>query len=154
MAVACFTFDNLGEAADIADGSRPSEVDPHGHPSLTVGLPRVLDLLASHEVAATFFVEGWNGVHHPDAVRAIARAGHEVGMHGWLHEPWAELSPAEERRLAEEATSALGQAVGDAPVGFRAPGGATTAATPTILHDLGYHYDASLDPDGGHRPRR
>jgi peptidoglycan/xylan/chitin deacetylase (PgdA/CDA1 family) len=33
---------------------------------------------------------------YPDAVKAIAAAGHELGHHGWSHEQWASLSPPAE----------------------------------------------------------
>ncbi|MCZ6784642.1 MAG: polysaccharide deacetylase family protein [Proteobacteria bacterium] len=143
-ATACFSFDNMGEAADIGagrlDGPRPSGADP----SLAVGYPKLFDLLERRRIRASFFVEGWNGENHPEAVREIVRRGHELGMHGWLHEPWAELEPAREVVLARRATEALERAAGARPVGFRAPGGARSAATEEILLDLGYAYDASL----------
>lgn len=143
-AYACFTFDNMGEAADVGAGKRLGPVSPGSDPSLATGFPRVFDLLDRHGVRATFFVEGWNGVHHPETVAAIVRRGHELGMHGWLHEPWAGLSVEEERELAARATEALATAAGVPPRGFRAPGGRRTAATTAILRDLGYEYDASL----------
>lgn len=150
-ALACFTFDNLGEAAEIGTGElrgpRPEGTDP----SLAVGYPRLFALLERRALRATFFVEGWNGEHHPQAVRAIAERGHELGMHGWVHERWSELAPAEEARLAARATDALERAAGVRPVGFRAPGGARSAATEGILAGLGYRYDASL---GGGAPTR
>ena len=65
-------------------------------------------------------------------------------MHGWAHEPWAELAPDDERRLAERATAALSDAAGSAPVGFRAPGGARSDRTGALLAELGYRFDASL----------
>ena len=73
-------------------------------------------------------------------------------MHGFLHEPWSSLSPAEEKELAARATFALSQASGVRPRGFRAPGGARTAQTEGILRELGYAYDASLG--NGMRPER
>src|SRR5262249_58657834 len=60
--------------------------------------------------------------------------------------------PANERRLAEHATTALQRAAGAAPRGFRAPGGMRTEHTERILLDLGYRYDASLGD--GMRPTR
>jgi peptidoglycan/xylan/chitin deacetylase (PgdA/CDA1 family) len=95
-------------------------------------------------VRATFFVEGWNGVHHPQAVAEVVRRGHELGMHGWLHEPWGTLDVTAERDLATRATQALAEASGVRPIGFRAPGGRRSAATDAILCELGYEYDASL----------
>jgi peptidoglycan/xylan/chitin deacetylase (PgdA/CDA1 family) len=141
---ACFTFDNMGEAADVGAGRLSGPVAPGSDASLATGYPAIFALLERYDVRATFFVEGWNGVHHPDAVREIIARGHELGMHGWLHEEWASLAPDSERDLAARATDALARAAGIAPRGFRAPGGARSAQTERILLDLGYRYDASL----------
>jgi peptidoglycan/xylan/chitin deacetylase (PgdA/CDA1 family) len=150
-ALACFTFDNMGEAADVGaglcDGPRADSTDP----SLAYGYPRLYELLAANGVRATFFVEGWNGVHHPDAVADVVRHGHELGMHGWAHEPWHQLTRHDEDAHAARATEALTRAAGVRPVGFRAPGGARTAHTETALRRLGYRYDASLGD--GMRPQ-
>jgi peptidoglycan/xylan/chitin deacetylase (PgdA/CDA1 family) len=149
-AVACFTFDNLGEAAEVGAGELAGPRAAGTDPSLAVGYPRLFELLERHGVRASFFVEGWNGVEHPEAVREIAERGHELGMHGWLHERWAGLAPHEEERLARRATDALERAAGSRPLGFRAPGGSRSSATEGVLRALGYRYDASLG--GGKRP--
>jgi peptidoglycan/xylan/chitin deacetylase (PgdA/CDA1 family) len=150
-ATACFTFDNMAEAADVGAGRlaapRPDGTDA----SLAVGYPRLLALLERLGVRATFFVEGWNGEHHPDAVAELVRRGHEVGMHGWVHETWHALVPADEAAIATRATAALERATGVRPLGFRAPGGARSARTDVILAGLGYRYDASLGD--GMQPR-
>ena len=151
-ATACFTFDNMGEAADIGAGHRAAPLPAGTDASLSVGYPAIFAMLERQGVRATFFVEGWNGVHHPEAVAEIVARGHELGMHGWLHENWQELTPEIERTLAARATEALTSAAGVAPRGFRAPGGARTAHTERILIDLGYRYDASLGH--GMRPGR
>ena len=91
------SFDNLGEAADLERHGAP----PRGpHPSVTVGLPRALDALAALDLRATFFVEGLNAELYPQALRDIAAAGHEVGLHGWRHERWDELSARRRGRAA------------------------------------------------------
>src|SRR5262245_41601271 len=117
-AIACFTFDNLGEAAEIGRGELRAPREPGSDPSLAVGYPRLFALLERRALRASFFVEGWNGEHHPQAVREIALRGHELGMHGWVHERWSELAPDEEARLAERATRALERAAGVRPLGF------------------------------------
>jgi peptidoglycan/xylan/chitin deacetylase (PgdA/CDA1 family) len=150
-AIACFTFDNMGEAAELGAGVLTSPRQAP-HPSLSHGYPRIFDLLERHGVSASFFVEGWNGLHHPEEVAEIVRRGHELGMHGWVHERWSSLSPGEETELAARATDALAQAAGVRPRGFRAPGGARTPETTGILLALGYTYDASLGR--GMRPER
>jgi peptidoglycan/xylan/chitin deacetylase (PgdA/CDA1 family) len=143
-AFACFTFDNMAEAADVGAGVMSAPLTDPPHVSLALGFPRIHALLERHGIRATFFVEGWNGRYHSQAVAEIARRGHEVGMHGWVHEQWHQLAPDEEARLAREATLALAHAAGVRPRGFRAPGGQRSAETTEILRELGYQYDASL----------
>jgi peptidoglycan/xylan/chitin deacetylase (PgdA/CDA1 family) len=142
--IACFTFDNMGEAADIGSGAVTTALPDHSHVSLIVGYPRLYTLLERYGIRATFFVEGWNGEHHPRAVAEIVRRGHELGMHGWTHEVWHQLDTDSEASLAERATLALERAAGVRPRGFRAPGGQRTSSTAAILQRLGYRYDASL----------
>jgi len=48
---------------------------------------RLLDLLAKHSCRGTFFCLGKSLVGSPEIVRRIAEAGHEIGTHGWGHEP-------------------------------------------------------------------
>lgn len=86
--------------------------------------PRILELLASHGAHATFFVIGRNALAHPQLVRAIADAGHEVAHHTHTH-PMATFwcaSPARVRRELDLATAALG-AAGVRPTRFRPPVG-------------------------------
>ena len=53
----------------------------------------VLEVLSSHGVRANFFVLGENTASKPEVVRALAEAGHGVGMHGWSHTAFTELDP-------------------------------------------------------------
>lgn len=142
-ATVCLTFDNLGAARLIGRGeaSRP---DPD-EPGLSRGLPRALEILARHQLAATFFVEGWNALHHPAALAAIVDAGHEVALHGWLHERWGELPEGDRERLIFDGVAAF-HARGIACRGFRAPGGYRGTRTAGVLKELGFLYDSSIDP--------
>ncbi len=47
--------------------------------------PRILELLATHGARATFFVIGKKAAIHPELIRAIAAAGHEVAHHTHTH---------------------------------------------------------------------
>jgi peptidoglycan/xylan/chitin deacetylase (PgdA/CDA1 family) len=107
---------------------------------------KLLDLFERRGVKTTVFVEGRFGEERPDEVSAIVERGHELGMHGWAHEPWGALDgdAERERDLATHATEALTRASGVRPLGFRSPGGERTKETVTILKDLGYRYDAGL----------
>ncbi|NLO50973.1 MAG: polysaccharide deacetylase family protein [Bacteroidales bacterium] len=52
----------------------------------------ILDLLASHQVTATFFILGWVAREHPELVKRISAAGHDIGYHSFAHQRIKELS--------------------------------------------------------------
>jgi peptidoglycan/xylan/chitin deacetylase (PgdA/CDA1 family) len=139
------TFDNLGEASELERGTWDPNAALGRHPSVLTALPRLLDELDGLRLTATFFVEAINCELYPDALREIAGRGHEVGVHGWRHEPWAELSPRRERGLLLDAGHAFAS-LGLRARAFRPPGGEPTSHTETLLRELGYHW---WSPHGG-----
>ena len=62
-----------------------------------VGAERILELLARHEISATWFIPGVVIGTYPELCERISAAGHEIGHHGWTHVPPANLSQDEER---------------------------------------------------------
>jgi peptidoglycan/xylan/chitin deacetylase (PgdA/CDA1 family) len=133
------TFDNLGEAAQLELGMWPGDIPQGQHFTVLEVLPRLLELLATRGVCATFFVEGLNAELYPDALRGIAAAGHEVAVHAWRHEEWAALDADAEEALLDRATNAM-RSLGLAPRGFRPPGGGLTPRTLNLLSERGYTY--------------
>jgi peptidoglycan-N-acetylglucosamine deacetylase len=108
------------------------------------GDDRLLGLLDRHSLRTTFFVEGEHGVKHPERVADLVARGHEVGLHGWAHEAWAELDEVTARELLVRGVDALAAAAGGPPTGFRAPGGERGVHTAGLLVECGIDYDASL----------
>jgi peptidoglycan/xylan/chitin deacetylase (PgdA/CDA1 family) len=137
--VVSVTFDNLGEAAQLELDMWPAEVPVGQHFTVVDILPRLLDLLATHQVHATFFVEGLNAEMYPRALHTIVSAGHEVAVHAYRHEEWAALDAESEVALLQRATDAV-RAIGIHPVGFRPPGGGLTDRTLQLLGERGYTY--------------
>ncbi len=150
MTAVCLTFDHLGSAQRVGQGlvQRP---DPD-EPGLTTGLPHIVRLLDEVGARGTFFVEGWSLLHYPAQVQALLEAGHEVALHGWVHERWTELDPLEQERILSDGLAALRLAGVEAP-GFRAPHGCLSDATPGLLADLGYEFDSSLVSTDDDPPR-
>jgi peptidoglycan/xylan/chitin deacetylase (PgdA/CDA1 family) len=112
-----------------------------------VGVPRLLELLAHLGVPATFFVPGWVAERHPRMIEAIARAGHEIGAHGYLHERLPGLSAANEREVLCKTAAILEALAGTRPVGYRAPWFEINPGTPALLAEHGFLYDSSLMGD-------
>jgi peptidoglycan/xylan/chitin deacetylase (PgdA/CDA1 family) len=131
------TFDNLGEASALERGTWSPETPLGSDPSVIRALPGLLDELDDNGLTATFFVEAVNSELNPRALHEIVARGHELGVHGWSHEPWASLAPDDERELLERSTQAFGE-LGVRARGFRPPGGNLTPRTRTLLRQLGY----------------
>ncbi len=109
-----------------------------------VGGERILRLLEREKIPATFFVPGHTAETYPDAVRAIADAGHEVGHHGYLHENPVTLSPEEERRVLERGMDVLDRTLGRRPIGYRSPAWDNSPHTIELLLEYGFRYESSL----------
>jgi peptidoglycan/xylan/chitin deacetylase (PgdA/CDA1 family) len=99
---------------------------------------RVLELLARHGVAATFFVWGEQAQRHPEVVREVLDGGHSVQPHCWAHVSHWTLAPAA-IRADIDAVSALLAQIGVPPATlWRPPYGQTLAgATRTIAAERG-----------------
>jgi peptidoglycan-N-acetylglucosamine deacetylase len=82
-----------------------------------VGIWRLLELFASHDVKATIFTPGRICELYPRAVRAAALAGHEIADHMWEHRVPKE--PALEDDHLRKTAAALERAAGRRPVGTR-----------------------------------
>ncbi|WP_406284953.1 bifunctional polysaccharide deacetylase/glycosyltransferase family 2 protein [Embleya sp. NBC_00896] len=55
--------------------------------------PRVLEVLERHDAKATFFMVGADAAAHPDLVRRVHDAGHEIGSHTYTHVDLGKVAP-------------------------------------------------------------
>lgn len=113
-----------------------------------VALPRVLDLLETEDVPATFFFPAWSLKIAPEQADMILASGvHEIGVHGWIHESNTALDGETEARLLRQATDAIEEITGTRPVGYRAPSWNHSPNTLSIIRDMGFLYESSLFAD-------
>jgi peptidoglycan/xylan/chitin deacetylase (PgdA/CDA1 family) len=111
------------------------------------GIDKLLNLFEEKGVRATFFVTGEMGQRHPIKVGEIAKKGHEVACHGFLHERDECLLSAEQQKSRiEKAMTIIGDATGQRPTGFRAPCLRANNTTLEILCRMGFLYDSSYLP--------
>ena len=82
---------------------------------------QLLDVLAKHDVKATFFMIGNRVERHPETVRRVIAEGHQVGNHSYSHPVLGLLPPSSVRREIER-TDALLRDIGvKGEIVFRAP---------------------------------
>lgn len=109
----------------------------------------LLDLLARHGARGTFFTLGWVAERHPDMVRRIAQAGHELASHGWDHKRVTQIGPSEFRESVRRTKACLEELCGVPVLGFRAPSFSIVPGREwalDVLAEEGYRYDSSLFP--------
>lgn len=93
----------------------------------------VLEVLASHDASATFYVTGGESEAHPELLAEIAAAGHEIGNHTYSH-PRLYFLPASAVADEIERTDAIIRAAGyEGPITFRPPGCKRLLTTPLYL---------------------
>ena len=98
---------------------------------------RLLDVLARHDVRATFFMIGRYVRQRPDIAREVASAGHVIGNHTTTHPLLTFESAAKTRAELVECRAALTDAVGEHSVLFRPPFGGRRPGTLRIARELG-----------------
>ncbi len=129
--------------ADPANARRPGVLSM-GHYGPMVGVPLILDLLARHDLRASFFVPGWTAERYPEMMRDIVAAGHEIGHHGWIHETPSSLTRDEERDVLERGLAAIEQSAGVRPVGYRSPSWEFSTNTLSLIGEYGFKYSSNL----------
>ena len=147
---ASLTFDVDGEAGVL-------QVNPGSSNSLSalswarygpkVGCDRILNLLRDREVKATFFFPGYTAELYPKLVERVFAEGHEVGVHGYLHEKVSDLTSEQEEEVLVRTIDILTNITGHRPVGYRAPLWDLNLDSPELLARHGLLYDSSLMED-------
>jgi polysaccharide deacetylase family protein (PEP-CTERM system associated) len=110
---------------------------------------RLLELLGRKGVRATFFVLGWVAMRCPSLVAQIARAGHEIGCHGFAHQAIYSGDEQDFRNDLRQAKQVIEDTLGAAVRSYRAPSYSITAKTLwalEILGEEGFENDSSIFP--------
>lgn len=142
---------------DIEDWFHMVEIDAVADPEKWPSLPSlvqrdtrwIVETVSEAGVRATFFVLGWVAKRHPQIVRMIADAGHELGTHSFWHRRVDQLTPEQFYEDLKQSIDVIEQQAGKKVLGFRAPSFSITPGAEwafDVMHDVGLQYDASLFP--------
>jgi len=110
---------------------------------------RLLEILANACVSATFFMLGWTAERHPNLVRRIQAAGHELGCHSYAHRLVYKCTREEFREDTRRAKKLIEDLSGERVIGYRAPSFSITRRSLwalEILAEEGFEYDSSIYP--------
>lgn len=144
-ATVCLTFDFDAICIWIGPRAASSPSAISRGEFAVVGVQRVLKVLSTRGIRATFFVPGHTIETYPASVHAILEAGHELGHHGYLHEnPVALPGVAEERAILERGLEVIDRMTGLKPAGYRSPAWDNSPHTIDLLVEYGFRYESSL----------
>lgn len=118
-------------------------------PRVDRNVKRILELFARHGATGTFFVLGWVAKKFPQLVREIAKAGHEIGSHGYKHRRLHLQTPDELRHDIRETAAVLTDQLQQPIRCYRAPSFSIVKSTMwafDILGEEGILLDSSIFP--------
>jgi peptidoglycan-N-acetylglucosamine deacetylase len=141
------SFDSDHETNELREAGESIGRLSQGQYGNRQGIPRILEILRRHDVKASFFVPAVSALLYPDEQRRVVAEGHEIGIHGWIHERNSELPLAAERELQMRAAEVLEKVAGARPVGIRTPSWDFSPNTLAITREMGLLYDSSLMAD-------
>ncbi|MDB5913070.1 MAG: polysaccharide deacetylase, partial [Ramlibacter sp.] len=141
------SFDTDHETNEMREGGESIGKLSQGQYGNRQGIPRILEILARHDVRASFYVPAVTALLYPDEQRGIAERGHEIALHGWIHERNSVLAEADERDLMLRSADVLEKLAGRRPVGIRTPSWDFSPNTLAITREMGLMYDSSLMAD-------
>ncbi|HEU5352740.1 MAG TPA: polysaccharide deacetylase family protein [Terracidiphilus sp.] len=99
--------------------------------------PRLLDILAEHDVRATFFLIGRYAQAEPSLVRRMVQAGHLIGNHSWSHPNLAFVSAARIQDELRRTSDTLAELTGKRIRFFRPPFGGRRPFVLRTARELG-----------------
>jgi peptidoglycan/xylan/chitin deacetylase (PgdA/CDA1 family) len=141
------SFDSDHETNELREAGESIGRLSQGQYGNRQGVPRILEILKKFDVKASFFVPAVTALLYPDEQRRVAADGHEIGVHGWIHERNSELPLQAERDLQMRSADVLEKVTGARPVGIRTPSWDFSPNTLAITKEMGLLYDSSLMAD-------
>jgi peptidoglycan/xylan/chitin deacetylase (PgdA/CDA1 family) len=135
----------------VADKYIAITFDDGPHPKNT---PRLLDMLRSRNIKATFYMVGSNVDLYPQVVRRVVAEGHEIGNHSYTHRLLSKLSDTAVRDDLARCRDAIARAAGVQPRTLRPPyGGMLPRQREWVNAEFGYPIILwSVDPLDWKRP--
>ena len=105
---------------------------------------RLLRLFEKWGIKTTWFIPGHSIETFPEQMKAVADAGHEIGMHGYSHENPVATTPEQEEAIFDKCIEVITKLSGKPPRGYVAPWWELGPNTAELLLRKGLKYDHSM----------
>src|ERR687897_1987233 len=112
-----------------------------------VGSPRLLKMFERLGIKTTWFIPGHSIETFPKEMKAVADAGHEIGIHGYSHENPIAMTREQETEILDKCIDLVTKLSGKRPTGYVAPWWEFSPVTNELLLERGIKYDHSLMHD-------
>ena len=141
--IVCLTFDFDTQSGFIARGmTTPTPLSRGEFGAMASG--RILDLLSSRGIKATWFIPGFTIETWPRECHDVVARGHEVAHHSWAHIPPATQTVEEVEADLVRANEAIAKLAGRKARGYRSPSWDLSEQAVDLLLRHGFQYDSSL----------
>ncbi|WP_033543335.1 polysaccharide deacetylase family protein [Planococcus sp. CAU13] len=141
-----FSFSDQSDAASskyVTKGNTTSKVVALTFDDGSDGtnINKILNILSTHKVTATFFLTGSGAEKHPQAIKNIAAKGHQLGNHSYSHPDFKTLTAAQMKSQLDRTETIVKNLTGKTtkPI-FRAPYGSVNANVLAGIGAAGYGY--------------
>ena len=114
------------------------------------GVPRLLDMYKRYGIKTTWCVTGHSMESFPRAGEMIIKDGHELGLHGYLHENPLAMNREQEAAVLDKSIEIIQRMSGQKPRGYIAPWWELSPNTIDLLLARGIEYDGSIMEDDFH----
>jgi hypothetical protein len=141
------SFDSDHETNELRDGGKSIGRMAWGQSGNRVGVPRIRKLPGKARRQGDVLRPAVTALLYPEEQRALVAEGHEIGIHGWIHELNSVLPLEAERDLMLRSADTLEKVTGKRSVGMRTPSWDFSPNTLALEKELGLLYDSSLMAD-------
>lgn len=144
-------FVNIGVHVDAVAGwlgsyggqDSPNDIS-RGVFGAEVGVPRILKLLKKYDITGSWYIPGHSIESFPEQIKEVAKAGHEIGLHGYSHENPRSMTPEQEEAVLVKCIGLIENLCGKKPIGYNAPWWELSSHTASLLQKYGIIYDNSF----------
>ncbi|AMG28945.1 DUF2334 domain-containing protein [Grimontia hollisae] len=109
-----------------------------------IGSLRLLKLFEKYNLKTTWFIPGHSIETFPEQMKKVAKAGHEIGVHGYSHENPIAMTREQETAILDHCIQLVTDLAGKPPTGYVAPWWEFSPVTNELLLERGIKYDHSL----------